>query len=520
MTDMSNGNGKLSKQMNRNLVVVGAVLIQLSLGAIYAWSVFTSPLSADKPALVKLLHPRQLGLTDEQCKTWETMRKEIGDAEKLGDTRRKELAVGAFSAFAKATVPTVPEKVWSRKHFGFTKLETQAIFSAGLAAFAVVMVLAGRIMPRVGPRNMAMASCVVLGLGYILAGVMGGTSFWMIFTLIGLVGGAGIGLGYVVPISVGMKWFPDKKGLITGLAVAGFGFGALLWIKLGGTWANLIMTYGVSHTFFIYGIVFMCAVILGGIWMVNPPEGWKPAGWTPPAPKAGIRVGGEDFTSGQMLRKPQFYMIFLCFAFGASAGLMSIGLMQLFPKEALQTAGMDLARATAVAGTAMGVFFALANGIGRIVWGTLSDKLGRKTSIMLMMAVQGVMVILFQWMAGIPALLYIGAALIGFNFGGNFALFPTMTADTFGTKHIGQNYGWVFLAYGVGGIFGPILGGRLGDLGNFPMAFTICGVLCLLAAALAAAVRHPHHVAPAVAEHGMKPLEIEAEAEADGVEEK
>ena len=163
--------------------------------------------------------------------------------------------------------------------------------------------------------------------------------------------------------------------------------------------------------------------------------------------------------------------------------------MKLFPMQALTAAG--IANASAVAGTAMAVFFSLANGFGRIAWGAMSDKLGRKTSIVIMMGTQGIIVILFQWMAGTPALLYLGAALIGFNFGGNFALFPTMTADTFGTKYVGQNYGWVFLAYGIGGIFGPILGGRLGDMGNFPLAFTICGVLCLSAAILIYLVKPP-----------------------------
>ncbi|MCK4626633.1 MAG: MFS transporter, partial [Phycisphaerae bacterium] len=123
--------------------------------------------------------------------------------------------------------------------------------------------------------------------------------------------------------------------------------------------------------------------------------------------------------------------------------------------------------------------------------------LGRKASIVIMMATQGVIVILFQWMAGTPALLYLGAALIGFNFGGNFALFPSITADTFGTKYVGQNYGWVFLAYGIGGILGPIMGGRMGDMGIFPLAFTICGVLCILAAVIALMITHPKKAAAA-----------------------
>ena len=410
------------KVMNRWLVVVGGVLIQLCLGAIYAWSVFT---------------------------------------------------------------PSLREAGWS-------KAQTQFVFSAGLVSFAVVMVLAGYyLMPRLGPRKLAIAGGVVLGLGYLLGGLAGKTSVPLLVLFIGIVGGAGIGLGYVVPIAVGMRWFPDKKGLITGLAVAGFGFGALLWVKLAGEWANLIANVGLSSTFAIYGVIFFALVTVGGIWMVFPPEGWKPPGWTPPPPKAGQISAGIHLTADRMLKTPQFYMIFVVFLVSAGAGLMTIGLMKLFPMEALQAGGMEAAAASAVAGTAMGVFFSLANGFGRIAWGTLSDKLGRKTSVIVMCATQGIFVIAFTKMAGTPALLYLGATLIGFNFGGNFALFPTFTADTFGAKNIAQLYPLVFLSYGVGGIGGPILGGKLGDVGNFPMAFTICGLLVLAAAGVTAAIKPP-----------------------------
>ncbi len=139
----------------------------------------------------------------------------------------------------------------------------------------------------------------------------------------------------------------------------------------------------------------------------------------------------------------------------------------------------------------MAVFFSLANGIGRIAWGSICEKLGVKLSIAIMMAIQGVMVIAFPFMAGDVKMLYLGATLIGFNFGGNFALFPMITANTFGTKTVGQNYGWIFLAYGVGGIAGPMLGGTLGDMGNFPLAFTICGVACLAAAGIISMVKAP-----------------------------
>ncbi len=407
------------KVMNRGLVVLGAILIQLALGAIYAWSVFT-------PSLV----------TE-----------------------------------------------------GWTKADTQWVFAVGLASFAVFMVFAGKKLKSWGPQRLSWIGGIILGLGYFLAGLLGGSSFWSLVILVGLVGGAGIGFAYVVPIAVGMRWFPDKKGMITGLAVAGFGFGALLWVKLAGSWGHLIESVGLSATFIYYGIAFAAMVIIGGLWMKFPPAGWKPEGYVEAAPEPGTTADDREFTSSEMLGKVQFYLIFLTFVFSAGAGLMSIGLMKLYPMEALVANGFSEVEASAISGTAMAVFFSLANGLGRILWGMLSDKLGRKTSIITMTAVQGIVVILFTYMAGSEILLYLGATLIGFNFGGNFALFPTITADTFGAKNVGQNYPWVFLAYGFGGIIGPILGGKLGDLGNFPMAFTIAGVAVLVGTILTVMVR-------------------------------
>jgi len=407
------------KVMNRSLVVVGAILIQLALGAIYAWSVFTPSLVVD----------------------------------------------------------------------GWSKADTQWVFAIGLASFAVFMVFAGKKLNSWGPQRLSMIGGFILGLGYLLAGLIGGTSFWSLLILIGLIGGAGIGFAYVVPIAVGMRWFPDKKGMITGLAVAGFGFGALLWVKLAGSWGHLIDNIGLSSTFTVYGIAFAIMVIIGGLWMKFPPAGWKPKGYEEKVTGAPGTSDDREFSTNEMLKKIQFYLIFLTFVFSAGAGLMSIGLMKLYPMEALQENGFSAIEASAISGTAMAVFFSLANGLGRIIWGMLSDKLGRKTSIITMTAIQGIVVILFTYMAGSEILLYVGATLIGFNFGGNFALFPTITADTFGAKNVGQNYPWIFLAYGFGGIIGPILGGKLGDIGNFPLAFTIAGIAVLIGTVLTIMVK-------------------------------
>ncbi len=397
-----------TKTIDRRLVVLGAVVIQFALGALYAWPVFT---------------------------------------------------------------PVLKEAGWS-------KLDTQIIFSACLGTVAVVMIWAGRYMVRWGHRRLAVGSGLVLGSGYVLAGLLGGTSFPVVVLCIGVIGGIGIGTGYMVPIAIGMRWFPDRRGMIAGIAVAGFGFGAMGWVKLAGEWGLLIETYGLDLTFIFYGLAFMVLVLGGSTWMIMPPEGWRPPGWTPSLAAASVPAQRE-YTNREMLRTRQFVLLFLIFIVSGGAGLMSIGLMKLYPMEALEASGLSRGEASAVAGTAMAVFFSIANGLGRIAWGTIGDRIGPLRALMVMTFSQGVMLLLFTSMAGNEMLLYCGATVIGFNFGGNFALFPSITASTFGPNSVGHNYPVVFIAYGVGGIFGPILGGVLGDLGNFPLAFTLCGSACL-----------------------------------------
>ncbi len=401
-------------------VAAGAVLIQLCLGAIYAWSVFTP-------------HLRDAG--------------------------------------------------WS-------KVETQVVFAVALASFAGVMVLAGRKLATWGPQRLAVAGGLILGGGYAIAAIGGGTSFVAVLVGVGLVGGSGIGLAYVVPIAVGMRWFPDHKGMITGIAVAGFGFGAMGWIKVAGNWVDLIDRIGLDRTFLTYGAVFAALVLAGSLTMRMPPEGWAPEGFVAPQK---VGQGGEDFSPREMIRTPQFHLISLTFMVSAGAGLMAIGLMKLYPVEALADNGHRLDDADAIAGTAMAVFFSLANGVGRLAWGAISDVLGRKRSSVTTTASQGVFLVAFTWMAGNQYSLYLAAALIGFNFGGNFALFPALTADEFGNDAVATNYPWVFLSYGAGGIIFPILGGWLGDLGNFPAAFFISGGMCLAGAVASYLVFPPHH---------------------------
>ncbi|MDP6667381.1 MAG: OFA family MFS transporter [Dehalococcoidia bacterium] len=419
---------------HRWLVAVGAILIQMSLGAIYAWGVFTGELTA-----------------------------------KGGE-------------------------------FGFSATQTQWIFSVGLFSFAAMMLYSGKAMAAVGPRPVAITGGILLGTGYGIAGLFG-QQFWVQVLAIGVLGGAGIGLAYVVPIAVGVRWFPDRKGLMTGVAVAGFGFGALLWVQLAGDWGHLIERIGLLNTFLVYGVIFGVLVHIGGLLMTYPPAGWKPDGWEPPEGAPGLQ-GGSEFTPRSMLSRIQFYQLWLAFVFLALAGLMLIGINKLYGQDALIASGSftDIAAAGAAASTAYAVSFALANGLGRIGWGFIADHIGWRRSMMTMAITQSLLMFGFFYLGNSLVALYIFLALTGFNFGGNFALFPLATASRFGVQNLGTNYGLMFSAYGIGGIAGPIMAGIFKDSGAssgidaWLAPFLIAGALCLVAVGLVAACRQPRPI--------------------------
>jgi len=364
--------------------------------------------------------------------------------------------------------------------FSYTTTQTQIIFSLALATFALTMIFAGKLQDKQGPRIVATFGGIVLGAGYLLASFTGG-NFLLLALAVGVIGGAGIGLGYVCPIAACVKWFPDKRGMVTGLAVAGFGAGAWLFAKIA---ASLIDAYGVLISLQYLGVIFMVSVVAGAQLLKNPPAGWKPAGWKPP--ESNFRATSvENFAWNDMVKLRQFWMLWIMFVFGAAAGLLVIGILKPY--------GVHSGLSAAAAANAVGVL-ALFNGAGRIVWGTVSDKIGRKNTMTLMFLLQGMMMFALIKMASTELTLSIAAAWIGFNFGGNLALFPSTTADFFGTKNVGINYGLMFTAYGVAGIAGPILAGGVFDMtGSYMWAFIPSGVACLVAAVISLGLKPPHH---------------------------
>jgi len=420
------------KVRNRWIVVIGAILIQLALGTIYSWGTLTVFIS---PYLNEV----------------------------------KELTV--------------------------------YIFGVGLLSFAITMIFAGQLQQKYGPRNVAILGGVLLGIGVILSSLM--TTFVGLLITYGIIFGAGIGFGYVCPIASASKWFPDKKGFINGIAVAGFGAGSFIFnyiIKalanptgLETDHPNFVSTISpnIPIMFVVLGIIYLILIIGGAMTLSNPPEGWKPEGWIPPAPSEESGISGLDFERRQTIKLPQFWMLWATFVLSAISGLMVIGSYSSFAKT------VDVSDSFIyIIGTAdfvlIGSLAALFNGLGRIVWGKMADLITYKKSMLIMFSIQAILLFLYFTTNFNEIYFLIMTCAIYFCFGGNFSLFPTATADLFGSKNLGPNYGIVFTAYGISGFLGatmtlPIVNA----FGSYLILFIVMGLMSVGAAVLAYLIKPP-----------------------------
>ncbi len=359
---------------------------------------------------------------------------------------------------------------------GLSPSQATLPFSLVLIFFAIATVIGGRWQDKAGPRLVASVGGILLGAGMLLSAF--GKSYPALALGYGVIGGIGIGFTYVCPVATGIKWFPDKRGLITGLSVAGFGAGALILAPVA---RSLIDSMGIFSTLSTLGIIFLVVVVAASQLLKNPPTGYAPAGWTPPETAA---VTKESFSTGQMLKTPQFYSIWLMYFFGCLAGLMIIG--QTSP------IGQEIAGYSAATAALAVMLLSIFNGAGRIFWGRVSDALGRMKTLFIMFTLCGIAMLLYNVIGAFPPYYWIGVAIVGACFGGYLALFPAITADFFGTKNIGANYGFVFMAYGVGGLLGPQFAARvLEATGGYSVAFIVTGVLCLIAAGITFALKPP-----------------------------
>ncbi|MEM3693560.1 MAG: OFA family MFS transporter [Candidatus Bathyarchaeia archaeon] len=380
-----------------------------------------------------------------------------------------QLCLGAVYAFSILVPPLEAE-------FGWKRIETSPAFTIALLVFSLSMIPAGRFQDRKGPRLVATIGGIILGLGMVLSSFT--NSLPWLYMSYGIVGGLGIGLTYVTPITTCVKWFPEKKGLITGLAVFGFGAGSIVFAPF---WTILIEAIGWRNTFLITGLLFTGLLFPSAQVLRNPPEDFKTA---VSKPSSQLRVA-KDFHPSEMLKRASFYAIWISYWFGTSAGLMLIGHAKQITMEL--TGLNDLEASLTV--SMLGMF----NSFGRILWGYLGDRMGREKVLVLVFALCFGGLFLAASLYGFVPLFLLGVVFTGLSFGGFLALYPAMTSDYYGTKNLGTNYGIIFLAYGAGAILGPIMAGYFRTFFNsYVPSIYLAATLAIIGAFLVLFLRRLH----------------------------
>lgn len=302
---------------------------------------------------------------------------------------------------------------------------------------------------------------------------------WWLYLSYGVIGGLGLGLGYIVPVAVLVKWFPDRRGLITGIAVGGFGAGALITAPVA---TALIKSVGVLPTFAYLGVGYFVVAIIAAMFMQNPPEGWTPAGWTPSAKQTSERAT-RDYTLPEALKTWQWWALWAILFLNTCAGISVISQESpLFQK----LTGVTAAVAAGMVGIA-----SLGNAVGRVFWAWVSDLITRRVTFMVIFAVQ---VLLFWFLPtiAIPTLMTTVTFVVLMCYGGGFGTMPAFTADYFGSKNVGPIYGLMLTAWSFASVAGPLYIARMVETtGKYSGALHVIAVVMAISILLPLIVRPP-----------------------------
>lgn len=349
-------------------------------------------------------------------------------------------------------------------------------FSILLAILSIGSTIGGKMQDKIGPRLTVIIGGLVLALGFFLASFTVPSAPWLLWVTYGGLGGLGMGFIYSTTIACAQKWYPDKRGLISGVIVSALGFGGVVFtpvveaiIKAFG---NGIVGQGELVSFKILSLIFLVVCTVGGMFIKNPPPGFKPEGWVPKTTDSAVST--RDMMPSQVLKTPQIYLLTFSLMLACMSGLMMIG----FAKP------IAVARGLAEVAT-VGVFaITLFNSFGRLFWGVVSDKLGRKTTIVFLLCLTAVLSLCVNIATGY--MIFVLIACIGFAYGGFLSVFPAFTADLFGTKYTATNYGFVLVGFGVGAVASSYVAGyykniAVTDINLMFPAFVIASVAAVVA---------------------------------------
>ena len=381
-----------------------------------------------------------------------------------------QIALGAVYAWSVFRVPLSKQFGWSISEVTFTF--TISIFVLGFASF-----FGGLWMNKKGPRIVALTASVLYGLGVFLAS-FSANKLWWLYLSYGFIGGLGLGLGYIVPVATLVKWFPDRRGLITGIAVGGFGAGALITAPVA---TRLIQTVGVLPTFAYLGVAYFIVTILAAMFMQNPPDNWKPEGWTASAKQTSQRAT-HDYNLSEALKTWQWWALWLLLFLNTCAGISVIS------QEA--PIFQELTGVTAVVAGGMVGIASLGNGVGRVFWAWVSDLITRRATFALMFILQ-VALFFFLPKITVPSAMTTVTFIILMCYGGGFGTMPAFAADYFGPKNVGPIYGLMLTAWSFASVFGPLYIARMRET-----AGSYGGALHVIAGVMACSILLPILVRP------------------------
>jgi OFA family oxalate/formate antiporter-like MFS transporter len=354
---------------------------------------------------------------------------------------------------------------------GWGETETQITFMILMLVIGLSAAFGGTLVDKKGPRFVASLGGILFGLGTIIAGVgdqMG--NIYVLYLGFGIVAALGNGFGYVTPIATLIRWFPDKRGLVTGLAVMGFGAGAFFMGQIAPAMilkfkvvdaAGAVTSSGVANTFYIWGVIFLILVTGAAQMYKNPPQGWLPAGFTPAASTVSA---ADSYQFGDAVKKPQWWMLWGMLFLNVSAGLGLISQLSPLSQELYRplvdtsVTGEDLVKVLAAAGGLVVAISAIFNGLGRLFWASLSDKIGRRGVFMTMFLTQCILYVLVALglISNYYLFLVVACYLLA-CYGGGFATMPAFAADAFGPGYIGKVYGFMLTAWSAAGLVGPFV---------------------------------------------------------------
>ena len=382
-----------------------------------------------------------------------------------------QIALGAVYAWSVFRIPLTKAFGWTISQVTFTF--TLAVLMLGFAAF-----VGGLWMRKSGPRRVAIAAGIFYGGGVFLASLSAGHLYWLYFSY-GFLGGIGLGLGYIVPVATLVKWFPDKRGMITGIAVAGFGAGALITAPIA---SRLIVNVGVLKTFAVLGIAYLVVVVVPALFMKDPPAGYRPEGWQPSEAQKRERAG-TDYTLSQALGRWQWYALWAMLFLNTSAGISIIS--QAAPMA------QEITRVSAAVAAGMVGIISIANGAGRFLWAWFSDLVGRRAVFLTMFLLQAALFWFITDVSSFSAFTAL-AFIILLCYGGGFGTMPAFAADYFGPANVGSIYGLMLTAWGFAGILGPTLIARLRQSsGHYAQALHVISIIVLVSAIIPLITKPP-----------------------------